>query len=84
MSIHAINGTTPSRQNRGITAIPPATSFTQELDAQGAHTGVTRGSHHHGGAPESAKSSPAAAASAAGVTPVATIGSALPLIRSPG
>ena len=79
MSISAVNGVSPTTQqpgqSQGVTATPPATSFSQELDAQSARTHGHH--HHHGGASQSATSSAATAASAAGVASPSTIGSSL-------
>ena len=58
----------------GITSIPKATTFSQELDAQ---TGSVHDQHHHGGASQSVTSSLASVASAAGVTSPETIAASL-------
>jgi hypothetical protein len=80
MSISAVNGVSPvSSQQvgpRGVTSISPATSFGQELEAQGAKAGAAHG-HHHGGGSHSETSSTASAASAAGVSLPSTIAAAL-------
>jgi hypothetical protein len=79
MSISAVNGVSPTAQQasqpQGVTAIPKATSFGQELDAQSARTHGHH--HHHGGGSQSATSSAATAASAAGAASSATVGSSL-------
>jgi len=82
MSISAVNGDSPTTQqpgqSQGVTAIPSATSFSQELDAQSAQAKSAHGHHHHhGGASQSATSSPATAASAAGVASPSTVGASL-------
>jgi hypothetical protein len=82
MSISAVNGASPQQEAvSGVTSIPPATSFTQELDAQ--TTKATTHGHHHGGASQSVTSSAATAASAAGVgLPGATAASLHQLLSS--
>jgi hypothetical protein len=77
MSISAVNGVSPVSQpagSRGVTSIPPATPFSQELDAR---TGSVHGQHHHGGGSHSVTSSLASVASAAGVTSPETIATSL-------
>jgi hypothetical protein len=80
MSISAVNGVSPVSVQQdgpqGVTSIPQATSFNQELDAQGAKAGTAHG-HHHGGASHSVTSSAATAASAAGVALPSTIAASL-------
>jgi hypothetical protein len=77
MSISAVTGVSPVSSQPagpgGVTSIPPATSFGQELEAQGAKAGVAHGHHQGGGGSGSVTSSPAIAASAAGVTLPSTI-----------
>lgn len=79
MSISAVNGVSPAfpQQNgsQGVTSIPPATSFDQELNAQGAKAGAAHG--HHGGGSHSVTSSAASAASVAGVSLPGTIAASL-------
>jgi predicted aconitase with swiveling domain len=58
----------------GITSIPKATTFSQELDAQ---TGSVTAHHHHGGGSQSVTSSLAGVASAAGSTSPETIAASL-------
>jgi len=58
----------------GITSIPKATTFSQELDTQ---TGSVSAHQHHGGASQSVTSSLASVASAAGVTSPETIAATL-------
>ena len=81
MSISAVNGVfqgSPQQNGpQGVTSIPPASTFDQELDAQAAKTGTAHGHHHGGGGSHSVTSSAATAASTAGVAPLSTVASAL-------
>jgi hypothetical protein len=80
MSINVVNGVSPVSAPQdgpqGVTSIPPATSFNQELDAHGARAGVGHG-RHHGGGSHSVMSSSSAVASTAGVTLPSTIAASL-------
>ncbi|HEX4369510.1 MAG TPA: hypothetical protein VH023_21925 [Rhodopila sp.] len=77
MSIMAISGLAAIAQqlgSQGITSIPKATTFSQELDSQ---TGSVQDHHHQGGGGQSVTSSLAGVASAAGVTSPETIAASL-------
>jgi hypothetical protein len=80
MSTSAVNGMSHASPQpsgaQGITSIPPATSFDQELNAQGAKGGAAHG-HHHGGGSHSVTTSAASAASVAGVSLPSTIAASL-------
>jgi hypothetical protein len=82
MSISAVNGVSQVSQQQsqpqGVTSAPVATSFDQELDAQGVKSGLAHGHHHHhAGESGSPTSSATTAATAAGVAPPSTIASVL-------
>jgi hypothetical protein len=78
MSISAVvSGLSAALQQAGspgITSIPKATSFSQELDAQ---ADAVQDHHHHGGGSQSVTSSLTSVASAAGVTSPETIAASL-------
>ncbi|HEY4174307.1 MAG TPA: hypothetical protein VGM42_14855 [Rhodopila sp.] len=77
MSIMAISGLAAIAQqlgSQGITSIPKATTFGDELDAQ---TGAVQDHHHHGGGGQSVTSSLADAATAAGSTSPQSIAASL-------
>ena len=80
MSINAVLGVSSASSQPtaavGITAIPPATSFDQELNAQGGKAGAAHG-HHHGGGSQSVTTSAASAASAVGASLPSTIAATL-------
>lgn len=80
MSINAVLGVSSASPHQkgspGITSLPPASSFDQELNAQGAKAGSAHG-HHHGSGSHSVTSSAASAASAAGVSLPSTIAASL-------